>query len=131
MKRLAITATLICAAAVSAGCAGKPKQAAAPAAPRHCFNQSDVQGFRAVDRSTVNMRVGVGDIYQIKLLGVCPDVKWAEGIALETRGSTQICTGLDLTIHAPGPTGPQECAAESIRKLSDAEAAALPAGARP
>lgn len=119
------------AALALAGCAGKPKATAAAPEARHCFDQSQVNGFRAVDRETVNLRVGVNDIYQIKLLGVCPDIKWTEGIALETRGSSQICSGLDLTIHAPGPTGPQECAAESIRKLSDAEAAALPAGTRP
>ena len=119
------------AALAAAGCASKPKAAAATPEVRHCFNQQQVSSFRAVDRETVNLRVGAGDVYQIRLLGVCPDIKWTENIVLETRGSAQVCTGLDLTIHAPGPTGPQECAAESLRKLSDAEVAALPAGARP
>jgi hypothetical protein len=129
--KIIVTGLVLTAALAVAGCASKPKTKAAAPEVRHCFNQSDVNGFRAVDSETVNLRVGVSDIYQVKLLGVCPDIKWTEGIALETRGSAQVCTGLDLTIHAPGPTGPQECAAESIRKLSAAEAAALPPGTRP
>ncbi|MCC6921250.1 MAG: hypothetical protein IT548_18805 [Alphaproteobacteria bacterium] len=119
-------------ALAAAGCAGKAAKPAATApAERHCFNQAQVSGFRAVDRETVNLRVGASDIYQIKLLGVCPDIKWTEGVALETQGSSQICTGLDLTIHVPGPTGPQECAAESLRKLGPDEVAAMPAGTKP
>jgi hypothetical protein len=122
----------LCTALTLAGCAGKVNRAASTApAVRHCFQQSQVSGFRAVDQETVNLRVGVNDIYQIKLLGVCPDIKWTEQIALQTAGTSEVCTGLDLTIHAPGPTGPLECAAESLRKLTGAEVAALPASARP
>jgi hypothetical protein len=121
----------LCAALAATGCAGKPGVKAAAPAERHCFDQAEVSGFRAVGREAVNLRVGAGDYYQIKLLGVCPDIKWTERIALRTAGTSQVCTGLDLTIHAAGPTGPQECAAESIRKLSDSEVAALPASARP
>ncbi|MBL9010418.1 MAG: hypothetical protein JNL56_04475 [Alphaproteobacteria bacterium] len=129
------TATILAPAAAVmalalAGC-GSTRNAATAAGPQSCFNAALVSNYAVVDRETVNLRVGAGEYYQIKLLGVCPDIKWSDAIALESVGSSQVCTGLALTIHAPGPTGPQQCAADSIRRLGADEVAALPAGQKP
>jgi hypothetical protein len=111
-----------------AGCGTTKKTASAPT---DCFDAGAVSNYAAVDRETVNLRVGVNDFYQVKMLGVCPDINWTQKIGLSSTGGSRVCTGLDLTIHVPGPTGPQECAADSIRKLSAEEVAALPKGQKP
>jgi hypothetical protein len=112
-----------------AGCSST--QGARDLGPHVCFNANTVTNYAVVDRETVNLKAQ-GGIYQIKLLGVCPNLTWAtSAIALETAGSAQVCTGVDITINAPGPTGPLSCAADSIRKLSDDEVANLPKGQRP
>ncbi|BCW88555.1 hypothetical protein sos41_16960 [Alphaproteobacteria bacterium SO-S41] len=110
---------------------GSTKTAGTASAPQHCFNAASVSNYAGVDRETVNLRVGVSDYYQVKMLGVCPNIDWTQKIGLESTSGSNICTGLDLTIHVPGPTGPQECAADSIRKLTPEEVAALPKGQKP
>lgn len=128
---------------VLAGCAGAPPAAstgqgapasavaAASGGERSCFWSRNVNGFRALDDDTVNLRVGVKDVYQLELLGRCPDVDWAQGIALESRGGSFICSGLDATIISPSSIGPQRCAVRTLRKLSDQEVAALEPKQRP
>ncbi len=93
-----------------------------------CFYSRDVSSWAAADRSTVNIRVSINDIYQLKLLGDCPNVDWVNGIGLEHRGSSWICTGLDAELLVPQPGGgiPLRCPVVSIRKLSKEEASALP-----
>jgi hypothetical protein len=93
-----------------------------------CFYSRDISSWSPVDRSTINIRVHINDIYQLKLLGDCPNIDWVEGIGLQHRGSPWICSGLDAEILAPQPGagGPIRCPVTSIRKLSKEEAAALP-----
>ena len=93
-----------------------------------CFYSRDVSSWAAVDRSTVNIRVSVNDIYQLKLLGDCPNIEWVNAIGLEHRGSPWVCTGLDAELRVPQAGGgvPLRCPVASIRKLSKQEASALP-----
>lgn len=118
-------------AALALAACGSTKTAGPAGAPKSCFNAANVTNYAGVDRETVNLRVGVNDFYQVKMLGVCPNIDWTQKIGLESTSGSTICTGLDLTIHVPGPTGPQECAADSIRKLTPEEVAALPKGQKP
>lgn len=99
---------------------------------RQCFFSRDVNNFEAVDDTTVNIRIGVNDIYQVKLLVPCRDVRFNQALGIRTTGgSSQICTGLDVELISPSPIGPQRCPATSVRKLSDAEVAALPKRQKP
>ncbi len=109
-------AALLGLALIASGCAARKTPAQQQA--QRCFDAGAVTAFEVVDGETVNLRVGASERYQIKLLGVCPDIDWAGQIALESRGSSQVCTGLDLTIHFPSARGPQECAAESIAAIA-------------
>ena len=97
-------------------------------ASRECFYARNISSWAPADRSTVNLRVHVSDVYQLKLLGDCPNIDWVEGIGLEHRGSPWICSGLDAELIVPQPGGgaPLHCAVSSIRKLSKEEARALP-----
>ena len=93
-----------------------------------CFYSRDISSWAPVDRSTVNIRVSVNDVYQLKLLGDCPNIDWVNDIELQRRGSPWICSGLDaeLLVRQPGGGIPLRCPVSTIRKLSKEEASALP-----
>jgi len=85
-----------------------------------------------VDDRTINIRVGVRDVYRLDLLGACPDIDWQNKIAISSRGSSFICSPLDATIIAKGPFGrPQRCEVKQVRKLTPEEIQALPSRERP
>jgi len=126
--RLAVVSLL--ALLVAGGAAqAAPDKAAAP--KRQCFYARDVNGFRAPNDKVVYLRVGVRDVYQADLFAPCPDVQWHEGIALVSRGTRWICSGLDVDIISPSVIGPQRCPLRNLHKLSPAEIAALPKKALP
>lgn len=106
-------------------------QAKPPAKHQDCFWTRDVNGFAAVNEHIVNVRVGVRDVYQMELFGTCPDIDWNNRIALVSRGSSNICSGLDAEIITHSPIGPQRCPVRNIHKLTPAEIAALPKRGRP
>jgi hypothetical protein len=124
------------AAALAADKGPNPEAGAAkPAKPGRdqCFWANNVDGFAAVDEHTVNVRVGMHDVYQFEMMGHCPDLDWTHKIALVSRGAGSfICSGLDAELVVPSSTiGPQRCPVDKIHKLSPAEIAALPKKARP
>ena len=111
---------------------------AAPAsshADRACFYSRNLSSWSSDGRDTVNLRANVHDFYQLKLLGPCPDLTFAETIGLQTRGGSDfICSGLDVTLIVPSGvthTIPQRCMGSSLRKLTAEEAAALPPKQKP
>lgn len=128
---------LILAAAVALGSAAiQPAVAKTPLEPgtkpaRQCFWANQVNNFAAADDKSVNIRVGVKDVYQLEILGSCPDIDWTHKIAIVSRGSNSICSGLDAEIVAPSPIGPMRCPVRAVRKLNEAEIKALPRRARP
>ncbi|MGI9170351.1 MAG: DUF6491 family protein [Caulobacteraceae bacterium] len=124
--RLTILAGL---AASLAGAALAPP----PAARQACFYAKNADNFVAVDDRTVNVRVGVGQVYRLKLFASCVGVAFAQSIALRSSPGSFICSGsgngVDLFIRTS--TGPQRCPVTAIRKLSAAEIAAMPKKQRP
>ena len=100
-------------------------------ARKQCFWTRQVNGFASNDNRIVNVRVGVNDIYQFEMLGRCEDVDWNNSIALVSRGSSYICTGIDAEIISHSELGPMRCAVRNIHKLSAEEIKALPRHARP
>lgn len=103
------------AAAQSDGPATKPKS------DRACFRAQDVDGFNAVDKETVDVSVGVRDVYRLTLFAPSPDIDWTQRIGVESRGSSWICSGVDATIIVPGPIGVQRYPVTAIRKLTPEE----------
>jgi hypothetical protein len=123
----------VLALAISApGAVAKAPQEGAAARPeRQCFRASQVYGFASADEKTVNLRVGVRDVYQFEMYGRCHDVDWAQRIAIVSRGSSWICRGLDAELITPSPIGPQRCHVKNMRKLTPEEVKALPRLGRP
>jgi hypothetical protein len=104
----------------------------AKARTNQCFWVRSVESFAAPDSRTVNVRVGVRDVYQFDMLGPCNDVNWSDRIALVSRGGSDIiCTGMDADIVTRSVTGQQRCAIRSMRKLTPDEIAALGKRAQP
>ena len=130
LRSLAIGAALAC--AVASAAAAAPPQ---PQAARACFYQRQLSSWAVSGDDKVNLKVGVHDYYQLKLLGSCPDLRWTETLGLETRGGSDfICSGLDVTVIVPRSethTVPMRCAATSLRKLSPEEVTALPPKEKP
>jgi hypothetical protein len=103
-----------------------------PAPTRQCFWARDVNNFAAETDRVVNVRVGVRDVYQFEMFGLCPDVRWNQRIGLVARGGgDRVCTGLDAELVVPSSIGPRRCPVRNIRKLTPEEVAALPRRARP
>ena len=128
--------TLLAAAGLAALALGGPALAkspeeAQPKPARQCFWTREVNSFASADDRIVNVKVGVKDVYQFEMFGRCNDVDWAQRIALVSRGSDYICTGLDAEIVTHSAIGPQRCPVKNIHKLTPAEIAALPKRARP
>jgi hypothetical protein len=96
-----------------------------------CFWTRNANGFAAQDDHTLNVRVNSRDVYQFEMMGHCPDMDWNNRIALVSRGSSNICTGMDAEVVTHSPIGPMRCPVHSVRKLTPAEIAALPKKARP
>ena len=133
-----ITPTFAAALAIVAGCAPVSSESptvasAAGSEARQCLHVPSVNGFKAVDDDTVNVRAGVNDVYQLDLLGDCRDIDWNNRIALRSRGGGSFsCGPLGLEVISPTSVGaPDVCPVTAMRKLSDAEVAALPRENRP
>ena len=132
MKTRFTLALATAAALAIAGQAAAQAPASAAAQARDCFYSGAARGFSAVDDETLNLRVGGrSDIVQIKLFAPSNDLKFANGVALISRGGSFICSKLDATLVVPGPAGPQRYPVTSIRRLTAQEVAALPAKQRP
>lgn len=124
-----IAAIALLAAAASPALAADPAKAAP--AKRQCFLASNVTNYSAVDERTVNVRVGVNDVYELKLFSRCPDIDWSHKIGLISRGGSWICDGFDATIIVDSTIGPQRCTVDKVRKLTPDEVAALAPKAKP
>jgi len=113
--------------------ASTPALAKSPASPskQQCFFTRNADGFAAPDEKTLYVRVGVRDVYQFEMFGTCQDMDWNQRIALVSRASSSICTGMDAEVVTHSPIGPQRCPVRSVRKLTPAEVAALPRKSRP
>ena len=102
-----------------------PQAVAAP--ERECFNADTVSGFSAYDDDSLYVRVSRKKVYELQILGACPNVDWTQRIGLETRAGSFVCVGSDVDLIVPqdGMGGPIRCAVRAVRRLNDAEIEAL------
>ena len=127
---IAAGAGLLATGAAAPGYARSPEEPSAKGA-RQCFWARSVNNFASDDERVVNIRVGVKDVYRLEMMGRCPDVDWANSIAIRSRGSNYICAGMDADLITPSSIGPHRCPVSKIRKLTVEETKALPKRARP
>lgn len=105
---------------------------AAPAKPgaSACFQSNDWQGWKAKDEHTMYLRVRMHDVYEVGFKQGCRAAQ-SPGAQLITvfHGANHVCNPIDLDIKVTDNTGSgfiSPCIATSLRKLSSAEAKALP-----
>jgi len=109
-----------------AACSAEPP-AAGVAGAQQCFWNSQVTGFSDAgpDRAIVN--IGSRESWELELSPGCPDVDYAQRIALVARGGSRICSGSNVELVVPDTsrTSARRCLVRSVRKLSAEEAAAV------
>jgi len=116
----AVSGALVIAACAATGQPGTP--AAARNAGQQCFNVRNVYNFHAVNDRTVLVEVGTSRMYELQIVGVCPDVDWTQRLAIRTTGgSSWVCSGMDAELVIPSPSGTQRCSVVGTRELSPAE----------
>ena len=105
----------------------QPQGAVAESPARDCFNADAVSGFSAPDDKRIYVTVGASKVYELEVLGSCPNLDWTQSIGLKSRGSSFICTGMDVDLIVPqdGMGHPLRCAVRTVRRLSPDEAQAL------
>lgn len=118
-----------------AGCAAAgppPSRPTAEAGPRQCFSRSLVHSYKAVGEEAVMLRVAANEIWRLDFQGACPNIGFAFGrIGLEQRIGGQVCRGYNVDVVFDDRGFPRRCPVRTVRRLSETEVAALPAGARP
>jgi len=105
--------------------AAAPGSAATQGEGRECFHVDSVSSFAPAPGDAIDVRVRANDYYRLELIGTCPDIDWALGIAIRTRGSSWVCRGYDAELIVPHPSGTQYCPVRAVRRLSEAEVEAL------
>ena len=127
MTRSAAILSCIGATAALAGCAAQPQGPAPAASGRQCFHAGSVNDFDARGDDVIDVRSGANRYFRLQLFPGCPNTNWTRQVALRTTsGSSWICQGMDAELIVPEPgIGPQRCLVTSVRRLSDAEVAAL------
>lgn len=130
-----MTARTILALLLPAALAASAAQAQLPASkpgPRACFFKSQLNGWKEVGDRQLNVRVSVNDVYTIALDSPCWNLKWAQALAVQSRGSSNICTGDTVDVIVPDrTTGPDRCWGRVTRRLTPDEVKALPPKQRP
>ena len=106
-----------------------------PAQPRQCFSVRQVSNYTKGARDQVFLRVGMRDVYELTAAGGCPDMDFAQQIALVPDGGTagsRLCTDDWARVVVPGSTSRTSvCRVRISRQLPEAEVAALPARQKP
>lgn len=130
MKPFLILAALSLSA--TAACAPTTPGMAQTGAPRECFFIQEVRSFASSDDRRVYVDTGSNEVFELETFG-CSNVDWSTSIGIRsTTGGSSICSGLDAELIVPDlPGGRTTCPVTGVRRLSDAEVAALPERDRP
>jgi hypothetical protein len=119
-----------CAPVADGGAVGEARPGA-----RQCFSVNQVRNYEQGRFDQVFLRVGRDDVYELNAAGGCPDMDFAQRMALIPDGgsiSSRLCTYDWARVVVPGSTTQNTvCRVRISRKLTAAEIAALPERHRP
>lgn len=122
---LAVLALSASACAPTAGMDG-------PREPRQCFFVNEVQSFASSDDRKVYVRTGRNEVFELTTFS-CNNVDWSTSIGIAARGGgSSVCSGFDAELIVPDiGAGQRTCPVTAVRRLTEAEIAALPPRDRP
>ena len=134
----AVVSALALAACAPTGATGSGSATAGggdPPRARQCFSVSQVSNYTKGRPDQVFLRVGRDAVYELNAAGGCPDLDFAQQVALIPDGGSvgsRLCTDDWARVVVPGSTSPSTvCRVRISRQLTEAEVAALPPRHRP
>ena len=102
---------------------------------RQCFSVSQVNNYTRGRQDQVFLRVGRNAVYELNAAGGCPDLDFAQQVALIPDGGmagSRLCTDDWARVVVPGSTSAATvCRVRISRQLTEAQVAALPPRQRP
>lgn len=113
--------------------AGAHPAGAAPAAAT-CFDAREVNNVGGRDGQAFHVRVNAKQIWRIELQGPCLSLPWLSSTTTTIHprtGGDGICPGDTVTVTPNWGGGSKTCRMFSARRLTAAEAAALPKRLQP
>ena len=128
---------LAVAAAGLASCAPTPTDMGGGSPDRVCFYPSTLVNFRTSGENIAYIKVGRNEVYELRAAGFCRGLSAARSLAnTETAGlGSRACVGDSVNLLASSPMLDDNtnvpCRARVMRRLTDAEIAALPDRLRP
>jgi hypothetical protein len=109
------------AAAGLAACAAPAKEGPTAGGTRQCFQLAAVSGYSHARNNRLYVHTGPRETYLFRTMGPCPDLDFAENIALDPATAGPICAGIDVDLIVPSTIGPHRCPVAMIRKLAPGE----------
>lgn len=134
MHRLALIAAGLATLSACAPSSVGPGDQSAVAAERQCFLPQTMRNFRSDGDTTVYVREGRGDVYQVTSSG-CRGLSASRTFSLTPLGGGSACVGDTVDIVTFGPSIRNEnnstCQGRILKRLTEDEVAALPSRLRP
>ncbi|WP_296818626.1 DUF6491 family protein [Brevundimonas sp.] len=97
-----------------------------PRQPRECFFASEVDSFASSENRVVYVRTSRDEVFRLDTFS-CGNVDWSQSIGIRpTGGGSSVCSGFDAELIVPDiGRGTTTCPVTGVRRLTDAEVAAL------
>lgn len=93
---------------------------------RNCIYARNINGWNFISPDTVRISVGANDKYDLKLFSRQTELRFRNDIGIRTRGSSWICSPLDVEVVGGEFTG--RVPVVSITKVEEPAGTAKPAG---
>ena len=131
-----VSALALVACAPTGGNGGAPAMAdRGPSSARQCFSVSQVNNYTRGRQDQIYLRVGRNAVYELNAAGGCPDLDFAQQVALIPDGGmagSRLCPDDWARVVVPGSTSAASvCRVRISRPLTEAQVAALPPRQRP
>jgi len=99
---------------------------------RSCFYSSQWTSWRSPSKDVIYLKVGVRDVYKVGLSAGSSQLKWPGNYLIsQVRGSSSICSAIDLDLAVSDGHFSTPLIAKSLTKLTREEIDAIPAKFRP
>lgn len=110
--------------------------AASAATGDACFRTSEIAAHRKADDHTLNVKVGLKDVYRMTTRTSClVGMSRSDALVIKAPPSGIVCKAIDLDLairqSGAGAVGATPCIVDSIVKLTPAQVEALPKDQRP
>ncbi len=133
MKSILILTSIVAGASALATSTA-PAVAAGKETAGKCFYMRDVRNHTIADDHTLYLNVAGRSVYRVEMSNNClGGSSPSDAIVLKERGSSNICSAIDLDVSATLNGGglPSRCIIDTLTKLTPAEVAALPKKLQP